>query len=251
MTPMTATIRIERRDFERQQLHGEERFAEIGDASEDARQFRPAGVVVVPADATAAARARRSTKPSATSNDEGRRQRRSRGRRLGPVENGATPLLEQRDDEDEQHENRAGVDDDLHDGQELGRKRDVEHGERGKVHQQRDDAVDGLIRAESSRRRWRSGRRRAPKMRSRAVALQLGQTLALRLENLAAPRRVVARGSTSMVDLISATRPRSPGIPPGTVVGRLRRRRHRAARAGGSYRRRTIRGGNPPSRNAA
>ena len=35
MTPMTATIRMKRRDFERQQIRGEQRLAEIGDAAEN------------------------------------------------------------------------------------------------------------------------------------------------------------------------------------------------------------------------
>ncbi len=52
--------------------------------------------------------------------------------------------VEQHDDEDEQHHDRAGVDDDLGDGEKLRAEQQVEDGQRGHDHDQRKGAVNGM-----------------------------------------------------------------------------------------------------------
>ncbi len=52
--------------------------------------------------------------------------------------------IQQHDDEDEQHHDGAGVDDDLHRGDELGAQQQIFHCQRSHHHHQRQRAVDGM-----------------------------------------------------------------------------------------------------------
>src|SRR3984957_12296066 len=52
--------------------------------------------------------------------------------------------VEEHDDEDEQHHDRAGVDDDLGDGEELRAEKQVEDGEGGHNDDERERAVNGM-----------------------------------------------------------------------------------------------------------
>ncbi len=52
--------------------------------------------------------------------------------------------IEQHDDEDEKHHDGAGVDDHLHDGDELGAEQQVDESQRAHDDNERERAVDGL-----------------------------------------------------------------------------------------------------------
>ena len=52
--------------------------------------------------------------------------------------------VEQHDSEDEQHHDGTGIDDDLRSGQKLCAQQQVEDGQRGHHHNQRQGAVDGM-----------------------------------------------------------------------------------------------------------
>src|SRR5580698_8333590 len=52
--------------------------------------------------------------------------------------------VEQHDDEYEQHHHRAGVDDDLGDGEEFRAEEEIEDGERGHDDDERERAVNGM-----------------------------------------------------------------------------------------------------------
>ena len=52
--------------------------------------------------------------------------------------------VEQHDDEGEEDHDGAGVNDDLRDGEKLRAEQQVEHGQRGHDHDQREGAVDGM-----------------------------------------------------------------------------------------------------------
>ena len=48
-------------------------------------------------------------------------------------------------DEDEQHHHRAGIDDDLHRGDEFGAQQQIDQRQRSHHHDQRQRAVDGML----------------------------------------------------------------------------------------------------------
>ncbi len=65
------------------------------------------------------------------------------------------------DDEDVEHHHRAGVDDDLRRGDELGAQQHEEHGERDQMDDEREHAVEGVLErdhADRPRERLRSRR---------------------------------------------------------------------------------------------